>query len=64
MIDRDGRVISRLPQFTAGRLEASAPLYSGGTPYVALGDVGALALAALLLAAALAPAWVRRRAAR
>ncbi|HEU4352790.1 MAG TPA: apolipoprotein N-acyltransferase [Burkholderiales bacterium] len=37
-IDRDGRVIARLQQFTEGRLEISAQGYSGATPYVRLRD--------------------------
>lgn len=63
-IDRDGQVLSRLPQFVVGRLDTVAPLYSGATPYVVIGDALALALAGLMVAAALAPTWVRRRAAR
>ena len=37
-IDRDGRVLARLPQFTEGRLEIAAQGYSGATPYVRLRD--------------------------
>lgn len=37
-IDRDGRVLARLPQFTTGRLEIAAQGYSGLTPYVRLRD--------------------------
>ncbi|HEV3008996.1 MAG TPA: apolipoprotein N-acyltransferase [Burkholderiales bacterium] len=37
-IDRDGRVLERLPQFTEGRLEVAAQGYSGATPYVRLRD--------------------------
>jgi apolipoprotein N-acyltransferase len=37
-IDRDGRVLARLEQFTEGRLEISAQGYSGATPYVRLRD--------------------------
>jgi apolipoprotein N-acyltransferase len=33
-IDRDGRVLARLAQFTEGRLETSAQGYTGATPYV------------------------------
>ena len=32
-IDRDGRVLHRLPQFTEGRLEVAAQGYTGRTPY-------------------------------
>ncbi len=48
-IGRDGRVRERLPQFVAGKLEGSAPLYVGATPYVRMGDLGALALAAAMI---------------
>jgi apolipoprotein N-acyltransferase len=37
-IDRDGRVLKRLAQFTEGRLEVAAQGYSGATPYVRLRD--------------------------
>lgn len=37
-IDRDGRVLKRLAQFTEGRLEIAAQGYSGTTPYVRLRD--------------------------
>ena len=37
-IDRDGRVLARLPQFTEGRLEVAAQGYPGATPYVRLRD--------------------------
>ena len=37
-IDRDGRVLARLEQFTEGRLEIAAQGYSGATPYVRLRD--------------------------
>jgi apolipoprotein N-acyltransferase len=37
-IDRDGRVLKRLEQFTEGRLEGPAQGYSGATPYVRLRD--------------------------
>jgi apolipoprotein N-acyltransferase len=57
-IDRDGRVLARLPQFAAGRLEITAQGYAGATPYVRLRDwptlVGALlalAIASLIAAA-------------
>ena len=33
-IDRDGRVLARLPQFTEARLEVAAQGYAGVTPYV------------------------------
>jgi apolipoprotein N-acyltransferase len=37
-IDRDGRVLARLPQFAEARLEIAAQGYSGATPYVRLRD--------------------------
>jgi apolipoprotein N-acyltransferase len=33
-IDRDGRELGRLPQFTEARLEVSAQGYEGATPYL------------------------------
>jgi apolipoprotein N-acyltransferase len=61
-IDRDGRVLARLPQFVAGRLEIGAIAYRDATPYVRFGDAPALALAALVVLGAFAVA--RRRANR
>ena len=37
-IDRDGRVLGRLPQFAEARLEVSAQGYDGVTPYMRLRD--------------------------
>jgi len=37
-IDRDGRVLKRLAQFTEDRLELAAQGYAGATPYVRLRD--------------------------
>src|SRR5207237_5301629 len=37
-IDRDGRVVAQLAQFTEGRLETSAQGYTGATPYGRLRD--------------------------
>ena len=51
-IERDGRVVARLPQFVSGRIEQLASLYEGATPYVRIGDLGALALAAAMLVVA------------
>jgi apolipoprotein N-acyltransferase len=54
-IDRDGRVIARLAQFTEGRLDTSAQGYTGATPYALLRDwpivlaaLGILAIATLI----------------
>lgn len=60
-IDRDGRVLARLPQFRHDTLEVEASLYEGETPYVRIGDLGALALAALMLIVAAALARVQAR---
>ncbi|HEX6266411.1 MAG TPA: apolipoprotein N-acyltransferase [Burkholderiales bacterium] len=51
-IDRDGRVLARLPQFAEGRLEIAAQGYSGMTPYAVYKDwpVVVGSLLALLLA--------------
>jgi apolipoprotein N-acyltransferase len=51
-IDRDGRVISRLPQYAEGILEVAAQGYSGATPYVRFGDGPAVLLSLLVLASA------------
>ncbi len=59
-IDRDGRVIGRLPQFREGRLEVSAQGYVGATPYVGWRDWPAIALCVLVLAAATLIARAKR----
>jgi len=51
-IDRDGRVLARLPQFVEARLEIAAPVYTGMTPYAGAGDLLVLVAILLLLAAA------------
>ncbi len=58
-IDTRGRVLGRLPQFTRGSLEVEAPGYAGATPYVRIGDWGAIG-AALLMLCAVALAGRRR----
>jgi len=55
----DGRVIAELPWFTTGVLEVSVRGYVGDTPYLRIGDILALALAALLIVGA-AAATIRR----
>jgi apolipoprotein N-acyltransferase len=52
-IDRDGRVLARLPQFTEGRLEVSAQGYSGATPYARYADWPVVIVSLLVLAGAL-----------
>jgi len=49
-IDRDGRLLARLPQFAEGRLEISAQGYSGATPYVRLRDWPVLFISLVILA--------------
>jgi len=49
-IDRDGRLLARLPQFAEGRLEISAQGYSGATPYVRLRDWPILFISLVILA--------------
>ena len=49
-IERDGRVLAQLPQYTEGRLDVQVRGYSGATPYVRLGNRLA-AIAALVLIA-------------
>ena len=60
-IDRDGRVIARLPQYTEARLEVAARSYAGATPYTRVGDLGALAAIALMLGAPLLAQVLRKR---
>jgi apolipoprotein N-acyltransferase len=61
-IDRDGRVIARLPQFREGRLEVAAQGYTGATPYARTLDWPVVVISLLVLAAAVLVA--RRRASR
>jgi apolipoprotein N-acyltransferase len=60
VIDRDGRVIDRLPQFVEGRLDASARGYSGSTPYARWRDWPVLIVSLLILASATVATRVRR----
>jgi apolipoprotein N-acyltransferase len=59
-IDRDGRVLKRLPQFTEGRLEVSAQGYSGATPYVRLRDWPIVLISLAILAGAVIRARTTR----
>ena len=52
-IDRDGRVLGRLPQFSEGRLEVRAQGYTGTTPYARWLDWPVVIACALLLALSL-----------
>ncbi len=56
-IDRDGRVLARLPQFTAGRLEIAAQGYSGTTPYARYKDWPVVVVCLLILTFAVFVAW-------
>jgi apolipoprotein N-acyltransferase len=58
-IDRDGRVLHRLPQFAEGRLEVEAQGYTGHTPYALYKDWPVIVLSVLVLAFAL---FIARRA--
>lgn len=51
-IDRDGRVLKRLPQFTEDRLEIEAQGYTGATPYAKLRDWPVVLLSLAILAGA------------
>ena len=59
-IDRDGRVLKRLPQFAEGRLEVTARGYSGATPYVRLRDWPIVLFSLVLLAGAVIRARITR----
>jgi apolipoprotein N-acyltransferase len=59
-IDRDGRVVKRLPQFAEGRLEVTAQGYSGATPYVRLRDWPIVLISLALLAGAVIRARSKR----
>jgi apolipoprotein N-acyltransferase len=61
-IDRDGRVVARLPQYTEGRLEIAAQGYSGATPYMRLRDWPIIFLSLLVLASAVSAGRLRRAA--
>jgi apolipoprotein N-acyltransferase len=49
-IDRDGRVVGRLPQFTEARLEVAAQAYDGVTPYMRWRDWPIVVLSLVVLA--------------
>ena len=59
-IDRDGRVLARLPSFSEGRLEVTAQGYAGATPFVRLRDWPAVLVSLALLVGAAAVAARRR----
>ncbi len=53
-IDRGGRVLAQLPQYTEGRLDIEVSGYAGATLFVRVGNWLAVALAALLVALSVA----------
>ncbi len=55
-IDRDGRVLARLPQYAEGRLEIAAQGYAGATPFVLFGDWPIIFLSLLVLIVGVASA--------
>jgi len=56
IIDRDGKIIDKLPQHQEGVLEGMAQGYQGLTPYARWGNAAVM----LLMFVMLAYAWVRR----
>ncbi|WP_250525403.1 apolipoprotein N-acyltransferase [Caballeronia sp. GAWG2-1] len=61
VIAANGDIVSRLPTFTTGVLEATVQGMSGRTPYVTSGNVTVIAVSLLLLALAFAFAPGRKR---
>jgi apolipoprotein N-acyltransferase len=59
-IDRDGRVLKRLPQFIEARLEITAQGYTGATPYLRLRDWPVVVLSLVILAGAIIRARMTR----
>lgn len=49
MIDHEGRIVKRLPQFTEGVLRSEVALRQGVTPYMKWGDYPVLGVVGLLL---------------
>jgi apolipoprotein N-acyltransferase len=62
VIAANGEVVSKLPTFTTGVLEARVQGTSGRTPYVTSGNMTVIAVSLLLLALGFAFAPGRRRA--
>jgi len=61
VIDPRGRVEESAPEFTAAVLTRTVSGHRGATPFVTIGNYGALALCATLMIGALAAAARRRR---
>ncbi|HUQ26858.1 MAG TPA: apolipoprotein N-acyltransferase [Burkholderiales bacterium] len=60
-IDRDGRLLARLPQYTEGLLEVRAQGYTGATPYATWRDWPVLALCLVALVASVIIGRIRHR---
>jgi apolipoprotein N-acyltransferase len=61
VIDERGRVVDSIAAFEPGVLKATVRGYTGATPYARVGNYLVVTLAFAALAAASAPAWLRRR---
>ena len=61
VIDPQGRIQAQLAPFTRGTLAASVQGYDGLTPFIRIGNYGALLLAGLMLAAAASARLTARR---
>jgi apolipoprotein N-acyltransferase len=61
VIGADGKVVSKLPQFTTGSLEATVQGMSGNTPYITSGNVTVIVISLVLLAFGFAFAPGRRK---
>ncbi|MSQ70869.1 MAG: apolipoprotein N-acyltransferase [Betaproteobacteria bacterium] len=61
LIDRNGGVVARLPQYEEGIVRARAQGYSGETPYIRLGNTPVLVLSLAACVAAVLAAIRRRR---
>jgi apolipoprotein N-acyltransferase len=61
VIGADGKVVSKLPQFTTGSLEATVQGMSGNTPYITSGNVTVIVISLVLLAFGFAFAPSKRR---
>ncbi|MBW8902353.1 MAG: apolipoprotein N-acyltransferase, partial [Massilia sp.] len=60
VIDGRGVVTAQLPFYRQGVLAATVQGMAGSTPYIRLGNLGFLALGALMLAGAWCAGWRRR----
>jgi apolipoprotein N-acyltransferase len=60
VIDTNGRIIASAPEFTTTKVTSDVRGYQGSTPYIVLGNAGALGLAAAMLLFPLVLARVAR----